>query len=244
MDYLQEYLSLVQSLKNYHAPVMELHLEVPKISDWNKNLSIENRPPINTIEEPSTLKKSVMQIDQSSKEPMKISNAPSISDNPFHTIIKQALPKHIFYEYPPIEISHTKQLPSYELPNVPLFFYGKNTSDQKFLHNLMAAIHNTFGVSSALIDGREIEECNLWRSVTSMSHLYCIIVYDTWIANSPHGRCWYRAQTNTNNCFLGTIPLIALSSKEDWYRDIENKKVLWNQLCRILKKPFRKTIVK
>lgn len=243
MDYLQEYLSLVQSLKSYHAPIMELHLEVPKISNSNKNLSIENSPPINT-EELSTLKKSGTQIDENSKDPMKISNFPSVSDNPFHTIIKQALHKHIFYEYPPVEISHTKQLPSHELPNVPLFFYKKIPSDQKFLYNLIAAIHNRFGVSCASIDAREIEEYNLWRSVTSMSHLHCIIVYDTWIANSPRGRCWYRAQTNTNNCFLGTIPLITLSSKEDFYRDIENKKVLWNQLCRILKKPFRKIIVK
>lgn len=243
MDYLQEYLSLVQSLKSYHAPVMELHLEVPKISHSIKNLSIENRPSMNRVEETPTLKKSVTQIDQNSKEPIKISNAPSVLENPFYTIIKQALPKHIFYEYPPIEISHTKQLPSYELPNVPLFFYGENSSDQKFLDNLITAIHNKFGVSAALIDPREIEEYNLWRSVTSMSHLHCIIVYDTWIANSPHGRCWYRAETNTNNCFLGTIPLIPLSSKENWYRDIENKKVLWNQLCRILKKPFRKAIV-
>lgn len=243
MDYLQKYLSLVQSLKSYHAPIMELHFEVPKISNSNKNLSIENSPPRNT-EVLSIVKKSGTPINESSKDPIKISNVTSVSDNPFHTIIKQALPQHIFYEYPPVKISHTKQLPSHELPNVPLFFYEKNSIDQKFLHNLIAAIHNKFGVSCALIDAREIEEYNLWRSVTSMSHLHCIIVYDTWIANSPNGRCWYRAQTNTNNCFLGTIPLITLSSKKDCYRDIENKKVLWNQLCRILKKPFHKIIVK
>lgn len=242
MDDLEEYLSLVQSFKNYQAPLMELEVGVLRITDSIQKLSPENKPHWSTTKEPF-IKKSATQVHKSSKEPIPISHASAVSDNPFHTLIKKALPKHIFYEYPPVGISPTKQLPSYELPNVPFFFYEDFNSDQKFVHNLITAIQNKFQVSSAVMDAKEIEECNLWRSITSMSHVHCIIVYDTWITNSPNGRCWYRAQTNTNNCFLGTIPLIVLSSKEAWYRELENKKVLWNQLCRILKKPLRKTIV-
>lgn len=242
MDYLDEYLSLVQSLKAYHTPSLELNLKAPKIPAPVKE-SIENvslPPMIATTEAP---KKSETRIAPSSKEPLSIPSPSSEPNHPLHTTIKKALPKHIFYEYPPTGISHIKKLPSCDLPSVPIFFYGEKHGDQKFLTNLISAVQDKFGLSSAVVDTREIEDYNLWRSVTSMIHLCCVIVYDTWIATSPHGRCWYRAEPNTNNCFLGTIPLIVLSSKADWYRELHNKKVLWNQLCRILKKPSRKTIL-
>lgn len=247
MDYLDEYLSLVQSFKAYRAPKIELSLKVQQMPEEHKE-SMEKpaRLPISPAI-PNIKKAEAVQIanssNLSSKYPLNLPTPPPALDNAFHTAVKKALPRQIFYEYPPIGIAPTKKLPSCDLPNVPLFFYGENHFDRTVLTNLLSAIQDKFALSSAFIDVREIEEDNLWRSVISMAHLTCIMVFDTWITTCPHGRCWYRAQPNTNNCFLGTIPLIVLSSKADWYRDIDNKKVLWNQLCRILKQPSRKTIV-
>lgn len=246
MNYLDEYLSLVQSLKAYHAPKIDLSLKVQQMPERGKE-SMEKSAPAPTSPAIPIIKKSEGQIDNSanhlSKYPLNLPNTSSALDNAFHAAIKKALPRQIFYEYPPVGISPTKKLPSCDLPNVPIFFYKENHFDRKFLTNLLSAIQDKLAHSSAFIDVQEIEEYNLWRSVISMPHLTCIIVYDTWMTTSPHGRCWYRTQANTNNCFLGTIPLIVLSSKADWYRDIDNKKVLWNQLCQILKQPARKSIV-
>lgn len=243
MDVFEEYLSLLQCLKNYHTPPLKLDIEIPKILDTCKDSCSETLSPVSSVE-PISPKKPELRKAIGSAEPVQVPIIPSTADNPFYIAMRKALPKHIFYEYPPVGISPTTKLPSYELPNVPLFSYEENPSVEKFVMNLISAIRDKFGISSTLIKAKEIEEDNLWRSVISMNHLRCILVYDTWIATSPHGRCWYRTEANTNNCFLGTIPLVVLSSKADWYLDIENKKVLWSQLCRILKKPFRKTILK
>lgn len=247
MDYLDEYLSLVQSLKAYHAPKIDLILKVQQPPKQGKE-SMEKPAPLPTPPATPIIKKSEVQIAHSSNHlssyPLNLLNTLPMLDNTLHTAIKKALPRQIFYEYPPTGISPTKKLPSCDLPSVPILFYRENHIDRNFLTNLITAIQDKFDESSAVIDVQEIEECNLWRSVISMHHLRCIIVYDTWITTCPHGRCWYRAEPNTNNCFLGTIPLIVLSSETDWYRNVHNKKVLWNQLCRILKQPSRKTIVK
>lgn len=242
MDYLDEYLSLVQSFKAYRAPKVELSLKVQQMLQEDKE-SIEKPAPLPRAPAIPSIKESEARIDKGSNYPLNLPKTPLALDNALHTAIKKALPRQIFYEYPPIGISPTKKLPSCNLPNVPLFFYGETHFDRTVLTNLLSAIQDKFALSSAFIDVREIEEDNLWRSVISMAHLTCIMVFDTWINTCPHGRCWYRVQPNTNNCFLGTIPLIVLSSKADWYRDIDNKKVLWNQLCQILKQPSRKTIV-
>lgn len=244
MDVFEEYLSLLQSLKNYLAPPFELNIEIPTLLHPSKDSCLQTLSPVSSKVEPFSPKKRVIKNTTGSSEPVHIPTIPSASDHPFHIAMRKALPNHIFYEYPPVGISPTTKLPSYDLPNVPLFFYEKNPDVEKFVTNLLSAIEDKFQISSTSIEAKEIEEGNLWRSVISMNHLKCVLVYDTWIATSPHGRCWYRTETNTNNCFLGTIPLIVLSSKADWYLDIENKKVVWNQLCRILKKPFRNTILK
>lgn len=234
MDHLDEYRSLIHSVKAHFIPQMHLKLEsIPQMQS--------KEPSVKTLESPqaetsSSKKISHIQSTAAASKPSFPCLESSSTDDSFPTTIKKACRGEIFYKYAPLGISHINTLPSFTLPNVPIFYYKSNYFDQKFIENVIVAIQDKFSISSSLIDIEEIEDLNLWRSVMSMRHLHCIIASDTWESTSPHGKCWYRIDPNTNNCFLGTIPFIVLSSKENWYIDVHNKKVLWNQLCRILKR--------
>lgn len=242
MDHFDEYRSLIQSIKTHLTPKMDLKLaNVPRLQP--EKLHIKKVEPLQvattTIEKiPAT--RSTEKTSSNDVPPVAIS-----TEDTLHTIIKKACRKEVFYKYPPVGISHINKSPSFTLPNVPIFYYKDNYFDQKFIENVIAAIQNKFSMTSSLIDMQEIEDLNLWRSVISMRHLHCIIASDTWESTCPHGKCWYRSHPTTNNCFLGTIPFIVLSSQENWYIDVHNKKVLWNQLCRILKRHIpRQTIAR
>lgn len=234
MDHLDEYSSLIQSVKAHYFPEMNLKLTSVHQLQPEKQPT-ETSKPLQTPP-PSTKKTS----DVRSTVAPDNTHVPSIEsssiDDILHTTIKEACPKEIFYKYAPVGISHINKSPSFSLPNVPIFYYKDNCFDPKFIGNVIAAIQDKFSITSSLIDMQEIEDLNLWRSVISMQHVRCIIASDTWEKSCAHGKCWYRSHPNTNNCFLGTIPFIVLSSQENWYIDVHNKKVLWNQLCRILKR--------
>lgn len=235
MDHFDEYRSLIQSVRAHYLPEMDLKLtSVHQLQP--KKQRVKTSEPIQ-VPTPS-IEKTV--VTAGSTAVSYSSHVPSIDslpiDHNLHITIKKACPKEIFYEYAPVGISHIKKPPSFALPNVPIFYYKDNYFDLKFIENVIAAIQDKFSITSALIDMQEIEDLNLWRSVISMQHVRCIIASDTWERTCSHGRCWYRIHPNTNNCFLGTIPFIVLSSRENWYIDVHNKKVLWNQLCRILKR--------
>lgn len=231
MDHFDEYRSLIQSVKAYYIPKMHLKLaSVPQLQ--MENLPVKNLEPLaetSSIEKTPTTRSTA--VPQSTHPPIAVS-----TDNTLHTTIKEACRREVFYKYAPVGISHINKSPSFTLPNTPIFYYKDNYFDQKFIENVIAAIEDKFSITSSLINIQEIEDHNLWRSVISMRHLYCILASDTWEGTCPHGKCWYRIDPNTNNCFLGTIPFIVLSSQENWYIDVHNKKVLWNQLCRILKR--------
>lgn len=234
MDHLDEYRSLIQSVKAHYLPKMDLKLTSVYQLEPEKQLA-ETSEPIQ-VPMPSIEKISVIGSTAPSHNTDLSSLESSPIDHSLHTTIKEACPREIFYKYAPVGISHINKSPSFALPNVPIFYYKENCFDPKFIENVIAAIQNKFSITSSLIDMQEIEDLNLWRSVISMQHVRCIIASDTWERTSSHGKCWYRNHPNTNNCFLGTIPFIVLSSRENWYIDVHNKKVLWNQLCRILKR--------
>ncbi len=242
MDHFDEYRSLIQSVKAYFTPEMSLKLEsVPKLQ--LEKSPIKNVEPLQAA--PPPIEKIPAICSTAAPPSTHVSPLAISKGDPLHTTIKEACRREIFYKYAPVGISHINKSPSFPLPSVPIFYYKDNYFDQKFIENVTAAIQDKFSVTSSLIDMQEIEDLNLWRSVISMRHLHCIIASDTWESTCPHGKCWYRMHPNTNNCFLGTIPFIVLSSKANWYIDVHNKKVLWNQLCRILKKHLpRQTIAR
>jgi hypothetical protein len=117
---------------------------------------------------------------------------------------------------------------------VVILSFGHSGAQLSFLKQLARAI-DTRLLPTKIIDGQRLEREKKWDLFLADPGLKWILAPEQELANFPALLCLYRELPATSERFLGNTPLLLLPPAARFLQHPEEKRALWNTLCRLLK---------
>jgi hypothetical protein len=112
--------------------------------------------------------------------------------------------------------------------------FSEGTNEETFLMNVKRALDANFGPCS-LIDASSLENKKEWDLFFSM-HKPQMYICSSELFRYKQLISFYKENTASKERFLHSQPLLLLSSLSNYLSSPEQKRILWNHLCAIMKK--------
>lgn len=117
---------------------------------------------------------------------------------------------------------------------VVILYFGEAPNDLEFLKKLAKAIHTSYAPTK-LIDARRISNEKKWDQFLKEGNYKLIISPEKGVQTSFELMRLYTEIPKTQARFLGKIPLVLLSSLDQYQKNPYLKRTLWSTLCQMLK---------
>lgn len=118
--------------------------------------------------------------------------------------------------------------------SVLIFSFSESPETEKFLFNVKKAIEAHF-CSCAIIDTKTWEDKKEWDAFFTI-HNPKLIISSPEVFKTKQLLTYYKENVSSKERFLHSHPFMLLLSLSTYIKQPEQKKVLWNSLCNLLKK--------
>jgi len=118
--------------------------------------------------------------------------------------------------------------------SVLIFSFSESPETEKFLFNVKKAIEAHFS-SCAIIDTKTWEDKKEWDAFFTI-HNPKLIISSPEVFKTKQLLTYYKENASSKERFLHSHPFMLLLSLSTYIKQPEQKKVLWNSLCNLLKK--------